>query len=162
MGLFAHDQSYEINRRRLYEFSHCNKQTSVMAGTLFHSSPSSFIKWFWAIYFLDLDKGSIWAHQLSKLIEVNWRTARLILRKLRLAMGKRDSLYQLSSAIELDDALIGGRQSGKQGLGEMGKARVVPTSESAEKTAGFITMAGASSIYHASTNAFINKHLKRG
>jgi hypothetical protein len=40
---------------------------------------------------------------------MNWRTARLILNKLRVAMSNRDSLYQLSGTIELDDALIGGR-----------------------------------------------------
>ena len=28
-------------------------------------------------------------------------------------MGHRDSLYQLSRTIELDDALVGGRQKGK-------------------------------------------------
>jgi hypothetical protein len=54
-------------------------------------------------------KGSTCALRLSKLIEMNWRTARLILKKLRVAMSNRDSLYQLSGTIELDDALIGGR-----------------------------------------------------
>jgi hypothetical protein len=36
---------------------------------------------------LSSDKGSISALRLKKLIEVNWRTARLILKKLRLALG---------------------------------------------------------------------------
>jgi hypothetical protein len=66
-------------------------------------------KWFWSIYFLGSDKGSISALRLSKLIEVNWRTARLILSKLRTAMGHRDSLYRLSGVIEIDDALVGGK-----------------------------------------------------
>jgi hypothetical protein len=85
-----------------------------MAGTLFHGRHITLVKWFWAIYFLDSDKGSISALRLSKLIEVNWRTARLILKKLRVAMGHRDSLYQLSSIIELDDALIGERQKDRK------------------------------------------------
>ncbi|EDQ00365.1 hypothetical transposase [Shewanella benthica KT99] len=67
-------------------------------------------KWFWAIYFLGSDKGSISALRLSKLIEVNWRTARLILSKLRTAMGHRDSLYRLSGLIEIDDAFVGGKE----------------------------------------------------
>ena len=36
-------------------------------------------------------------------------------------MGHRDSLYQLSGTIELDDALIGGRHKGKRGRGAGGK-----------------------------------------
>jgi hypothetical protein len=88
-----------------------------MAGTLFHDSHISLVKWFWVIYFLGSDKGSILALKLSMLIEVNWRAARLILKKLRLAKGRRDSLYQLSGTIELYDALIGGRQKGKRGRG---------------------------------------------
>ena len=67
-----------------------------MAGTFFHGRHIALVKWFWAIYFLGSDKGSISALRLSKLIEVNWRTARLILKKLRVSMGRRDSLYQLS------------------------------------------------------------------
>jgi hypothetical protein len=55
--------------------------------------------------FFCFDKESISALRLSKLIEVNWRTAILILKKLRTAMVHRDSLYQLSGTIELDDAL---------------------------------------------------------
>lgn len=74
-----------------------------------NGSHISLVKLFWAIYFLGSDKGSKSALSLSKHIVVIWRTARLILKKLGLAMGHRDGLYQLSGIIELDDALIGGR-----------------------------------------------------
>jgi Mn-dependent DtxR family transcriptional regulator len=60
-----------------------------MAGTHFHGSHIFLVKWFWAIYFIGSDKGSISALRLSKLIEVNWRTAILILKKLRLASAQR-------------------------------------------------------------------------
>ena len=112
--------SYEIKSRHLHECTQCKKQTSVTAGTLFHRNRITLVQWFWAIYFLGSDKGSISALRLSKLIEVNWRTARIILKKLRAAMGHRDSLYQLSGTIELDDALIGGRQKSKRGRGAAG------------------------------------------
>jgi len=158
----AHDQSYEISARRLYECAHCKKQTSVMAGTLFHGSHISLVKWFWAIYFLGSDKGSISALRLRKLIEVNWRTARLILKKLRVAMGHRDSLYQLSGTIELDDALIGGKQKGKRGRGAHGKTSVLIACESGEKKAGFIALEAVSSVCHLSVDEFVKKHLKRG
>ncbi len=48
-------------------------------------------------------------------------------------MGHRDSLYQLSSIIELDDALIGERQKGKRGRGANGKTNVMITCESGQQ-----------------------------
>jgi len=89
----GHDHSHFISTRQLYQCSGCQHQTSVTAGTLFHRSHLSLQKWFWAVYFVGSDKGSISAVRLSKLIDVNWRTARLVLKKLRKAMGNKDSLY---------------------------------------------------------------------
>jgi transposase-like protein len=158
----GNDHNYKIASRHLYECTQCKKQTSVTAGTLFHGSKITLIQWFWSIYFLGSDKGSISALRLSKLIEVNWRTARLILKKLRRAMGHRDSLYQLSGTIELDDALVGGRQKGKRGRGAAGKKNVLIACESKEKKAGFIAMEVVNSICHFSVNKFVKKHLKSG
>ena len=158
----GHDHSYEIRRRHLYECTQCKKQTSVTAGTLFHGSRITLIQWFWSIYFLGSDKGSISALRLSKLIEVNWRTARLVLKKLRMAMGHRDSLYRLSGTIELDDALVGGRQKGKRGRGAAGKKNVLIACESKGRKAGFIAMEVVDSICHFNVNEFVKKHLKPG
>lgn len=158
----GHGHSYEIESRRVYECAQCKKQTSVMAGTLFHRSHIPLVKWFWAIYFLGSDKGSISALRLSKLIEVNWRTARLILKKLRVAMGHRDSLYRLSGTIELDDALVGGRQKGKRGRGAGGKENVLVACESHGKRAGFIAMRMVDSVCHLSVDAFVKEHLMGG
>jgi transposase-like protein len=158
----GHDHSYEIRRRHLYECTQCKKQTSVTAGTLFHGSRITLIQWFWSIYFLGSDKGSISALRLSQLIEVNWRTARLVLKKLRMAMGHRDSLYRLSGTIELDDALVGGRQKGKRGRGAAGKKNVLIACESKGRKAGFIAMEVVDSICHFNVNECVKKHLKPG
>jgi len=100
----GHDNRIDLHCRELTEFSHCHKKTSVMSGTLFHGSHLPLLKWFWALYFICSDKGSISALRLSRLIEVNWKAARLMLTKVRAAMGHRDSLYRLSGTIELDYA----------------------------------------------------------
>jgi len=92
-----------------------------MAGTLFHGSKITLIQWFFVIYFLGSEKGSMSALRLSKFIEVNWRRARLILKKLRTAMRHRDIFSQLSGTIVLDDALVGGRQKSKRDRGATGK-----------------------------------------
>ena len=59
------------------------------------------------------DKGGISAVRLSRQIGVSWLTASRMLRKIRIAMGHRDSVYRLHDLIEIDDAFIGGRCSGK-------------------------------------------------
>ncbi|CAG21818.1 hypothetical transposase [Photobacterium profundum SS9] len=148
-----------MTTRNINEYSQCHKQTSITADTLFHGSRIPLTKWFWAIYFLGSDKGSISALILSKLIEVNWRTARLILSKLRTAMGHRDSLYRLSSVIEIDDALVGGRRKGKRGRGAEGKTPVIVAVESKGKRAGFIAMQAVDSVCHDTVNKFVAKHL---
>jgi len=100
--------------------------------------------------------------RLSKLIEVNWRTARLMLKKLRQAMAHRDSLYQLSGLIEVDDALVGGKRSGKRGRGATGKAPVLIACESKKKQAGYVAMKAVDSVSHNSVKEFVSKRIVEG
>ncbi len=154
-----HNKGFELSSRKVTECSKCHKQTSVLAGTLFHRTHLPLLKWFWSLYFIGSDKGSISALRLSKLIEVNWRTARLILRKVREAMGHRDSLYRLSGTIEIDDAFVGGKQKGKRGRGASGKTAVLVACENREKKAGFIAMKAVDSVNFTNVEQFVNKHL---
>lgn len=140
------EYAYELTTRQLYVCSQCLKQTSVTADPLFHGRRLSLTKWFWAIYFLGSDKGSISALRLSKLIDVNWRTVRLILSKLRTAMGHRDSLYRLAGVIEIDDALVGGKRKGIRGRGAAGKTPVLVTVESKGKKR-FLTLCMPSIVF---------------
>ena len=80
----------------------CNHEDSPTAGTLFHATKLSLRQWFWSIYWVSSDKGSVSALRLSKLIGVSWRTANKMLRKLRTAMGHQDSLYHLRDSQNRD------------------------------------------------------------
>ena len=113
-----------IARRRVYECVSCRRQTSVTAGTVFHSTKLPLSKWFWALYWVSTDKGGISALRLQKLVGVSWPTAFSMLRKLRRSMGERDRGYRLmNELIELDDAFVGGKRSGKRGRGGSGSHR---------------------------------------
>jgi len=158
----GHDHAHVIQTRSLHQCSACQHQTSVKAGTLFHRSHLPLRKWFWGIYFIGSDKGGISAMRLSKLIEVNWRTARLMLKKLRQAMAHRDSLYQLSGLIEVDDALVGGKRSGKRGRGATGKAPILIACESKKKQAGYVAMKAVDSVSHNSVKEFVSKRIVEG
>ena len=158
----AHDKGTELHCRQLTECDRCHKQVSITSGTLFHSSNLPLLRWFWALYFIGSDKGSISALRLSKLIEVNWRTARLILTKVRTAMGHRDSLYRLSGTIELDDAFIGGKHKGKRGRGAQGKTPVLIACENRQKKAGFIAMKAVNAVNFNNVDDFVKHHLLAG
>ncbi len=117
----SHDHAHFLPSRSAQQCAGCHHQVSVTAGTLFHSTNLPLTKWFWAICWIVSDKGDISAVRLSKLLNVSWPTARSMLRKIRTAMGHRDSLYRLSKLVEVDDALVGGKQKGKRGRGAQGK-----------------------------------------
>ena len=136
----GHEKAHRITTRGLYQCTSCRHQVSVTAGTLFHSTNLPLRKWFWAIYWVGSDKGGISALRLSKLLDVSWLTAHRMLRKLRIAMGHRDSLYRLRDWIELDDALVGGKRPGKRGRGAEGKTPVLVACERRGEGAGFLAM----------------------
>lgn len=158
----GHSHGWQLNTRPVIECSCCHKQTSITAGTLFHASKVSLPRWFWAIYWVSSDKGSVSALRLSKLIGVSWRTAHKMLRKLRTAMGHQDSLYRLHGVIELDDALIGGKRTGKRGRGAAGKTPVIVACEHNHGKPGFVALQAVASVNHATTRQFAKTHLDTG
>ena len=105
----AHDQAYVLSRHTLHQCRQCKHQTSVTAGTLFENTKLPLPKWFAAIDLMTADKGGISATRLAQMIGVTWRSAQLMLRKLRTAMGDRDQAYLPRDLVEIDDALIGGK-----------------------------------------------------
>lgn len=158
----GHDHGYAITTRHCYECSKCHYQASLTAGTLFHSTNLSLTKWFWAIYLAVSDKGGISAMRLSKQIGVSWLTASRMLRKIRIAMGHRDSLYRLHDLIEIDDAFVGGRRSGKRGRGAEGKAAMLVAVENRDQHAGFIAMQRVGAVTKESVAKFVQHHLPPG
>jgi hypothetical protein len=130
-----------------------------MSGTLFHGSHLPLLKWFWALYSIGSDKGSILALRLSKPIEVNWKTARLMLTKVRAAMGHRDSLYRLLGTIELDVAFVGSKHKGKRGCGAQGKTPVIVACENKHQKAGFIAMQAVVNVNFETVKESVSQHL---
>ncbi len=156
----GHDHGYLTEVRAHYECAQCHRQTSVTSNTLFHATKLPLTKWFWAIYWVATDKGGISALRLSKLIGVTWRSAYRILDRLRTAMGHRDSIYRLSSIIELDDALVGGKKTGKRGRGAEGKASVLIACENKEGKPGFIAMEVVTSVNKETLLNFAHRKIK--
>lgn len=156
----SHDDCYLIQNRRLYQCKHCDKQTSVTAGTMFHSTNLPLTKWFWAIYLMTSDKGGISAERLRKHLAVSWITAYRMLRKLRRVMGDRNQEYTLTGMIELDDALVGGtHRGGKRGRGAEGKTPVLVAVENQGEKAGFLAMEAVDSVNADNVKAFVEQNI---
>jgi transposase-like protein len=127
-----HEKYYYMQKRRLFECQQCAHQTSVTAGTLMHKTKLPLQTWFWAMYLVVHDKRGKSALALSDVLEVNYRTALRLLRKIREAMRAQDANYQLSGLVEMDDAYFGGRKAGTDGRGT-GKVKVAIALSTDEK-----------------------------
>ena len=155
-------KAYYIKARKVYQCSHCRHQVSITADTMFHSTNLSLVKWFWAIYLAATDKGGISALRLRKQIKVSWPTARNMLRKIRIAMGHRNSLGRLENIIEFDDTVVGGKRTGKRGRGAAGKRPVLVAVETRGEHAGFVAMKAVDTVSKETVREFLRYHVKEG
>jgi transposase-like protein len=158
----GHNHGYCVASLDRYECAQCHRQSSVLSGTLFHATKLPLTKWFWAIYWVSSDKGGISALRLAKLIGVTWRTAYRLLGKLRTAMGHRDSLYRLTDIIELDDALVGGKQPGKRGRGAQGKVSVLVACENRDGKPGYLALEATPSVNRQTLLDFAKRRIRAG
>lgn len=112
----GHTHFYKVSTRKLplYECTNCHYQSTVTVGTIFEKTRTSLKKWFLAIFLIAHDKRGISSSMLSKEIDVTYKTAWLMLHKIRKAMGDRDNNYTLGGLIELDDAFFGAPTEGKK------------------------------------------------
>ncbi len=72
--------------RHLYECIDCRYQYSVTTGTMFHNSHLSLKQWFLAIHLFCSGQKAISARDLGGRLKVNYRTARYVIRRIRLAI----------------------------------------------------------------------------
>lgn len=133
-----HDAYYYIQTRQLYECQACRHQTSVTAGTLLHKTKLPLTIWFWSFYMVAHDKRGKSALSLSQILDLNYRTALRLLRKIRAAMKERDSLYLLSGIVEMDDAYFGAPRKGKDGRGTNKAKAVIALSKDEHNHPGFL------------------------
>ena len=137
-----HDDGYRLSKPRTMQCASCKRQTSITANTIFQDSRVPLQKWFVTIYLVAHDKGGVSAARLKVLLGVNRKTAELMLRKIRTAMGTRDKNLTLAGYIELDEAFLGGRSPNKR-VGKSpfdGKVQVLVMVESENMAAGNVVM----------------------
>lgn len=107
---------YLLTKYHLYQCTDCSHQVSVTAGTVMHKTKVPLLKWFLALFLVATDKRGCSALTIQRHIKVNYKTAWLMLHKMRHAMARQDQQYLLDGLIQLDEAYFGG-PNGKQGRG---------------------------------------------
>ncbi len=95
----------EEGRTSRLQCSSCKKSFSVLVGTIFEGTKLSLIKWFSAIALIIEDKKEISAMQLSRNLDVNYRTAWSISHKIRKAMNDKN-LSAFGGVVQMDETYI--------------------------------------------------------
>lgn len=110
-GCCGHRKGWLLQTSHVYECAGCHHHTSITASTLFHNTKLPLVKWFWCIYWMSTDKGSISALRLTKLAGVSWITAHRMLRKLRLRWATRTACTGWKAPSNWTTPLPAARQS---------------------------------------------------
>ncbi|EXX85631.1 hypothetical protein BG53_07945 [Paenibacillus darwinianus] len=103
-------EAYIIRGRRLplYDCKSCRHQTSATAGTIMEGSRTPLIKWFRSM-FLFASSGGTNAVRLASDIHVTYKTAWLILHKIRHAVTNADKSLPLSGAVRVNTSTYGSK-----------------------------------------------------
>jgi len=101
----------------------CGYQFSVTAGTIFHDTHLPLTKWFLAIYLICQSKKGMSAHQLHRMLKINYRTAWYLCHRIRHAV-EQVSEPKLDGICEVDETYVGGKKIG-QGVYAGKKAKEV-------------------------------------
>lgn len=97
---------YRISTRRLplFQCAECHYQASPISGTVMEGSRTPLRKWFLALHYSTRLSPGTNAVFLSKAIGVTYKTAWLMLHKIRHAIGLRDVETQLCGFVHTDKA----------------------------------------------------------
>src|ERR687896_2654720 len=94
-------------KRNQFVCDSCDYNFSVTAGTIFHDSHLSLVKWFMAIYLMCESKKGISANQMKRTLSISYKTAWYLCHRIRAAMAVNSPL-PLEGVIEADETWIGG------------------------------------------------------
>ncbi len=126
---------YWLKNKGQWQCASCDFRTTLRSGTIMESSKLKIRTWYLAMMFMTYSKKGISASELQR--QLNYKrydTIWLLMQKIRIAMGNRDSLYNLEGMIEFDEGYFGKSTSGKvklkRGRGSQKKVNVAVMAES--------------------------------
>jgi len=120
---------HKITGRRAFACAACGDHVYPCAGTIFQDSRTPLQTWFYAIYLFIATRHGVSGKELQRTLGVTYKTAWRIGQQIRDLMTKVDGFEMLKGHVELDEAYVGGRRTGKRGRGAEGKTIVMGAKE---------------------------------
>lgn len=97
-----HNEKTQTHRRQCQS---CNRSFSVLVGTIFEASKLPLVKWFMAIALIIEAKKGISSLQLSRHLDVTYKTAWFLSHKIRKALEEKNPAL-FGGVVELDETYI--------------------------------------------------------
>ena len=146
----------------------CKNQTSVISGTVMHGTHLPLRKWFLAAYLVATHSNGISALQLQPKLGVTYKTAWLVLQKLRRAMVD-PYRTRLSGEVEIDETFVPFRKKidpvgrGGQGRSLIGQMAIIGGVEIVDiRYAGRIRLQRIPNTERETLQNFISEITERG
>ena len=140
----------------------CERQTSVVAGTVFHRTRSPLRTWFLAAWQITSQKYGTNALGLQRDLGLSYSTAWAWLHKFRRAMVRPDR-DRLNGIVEVDKSYVGGVEEGGQGRYTETKAIVAIAVEIVdERRLGRVRMQPVADVTGESLQAFLRRSVRPG
>jgi len=121
-GAFA--KFHAMSKRRAYACQQCGHHIYPCAGTIFEKSRTNLTKWFFAMYLMTSTRHGVAAKELERQLGVTYKCAWRMAHELRKLMAASDHDGPLSGHVEIDETLVGGRQS-KQDTRDKGTNKTI-------------------------------------
>lgn len=116
-----------IERHGLYKCKDCRGQFTVRMGTVFEESHIPLHKWLQAIHLMCASKKGISAHQMHRTLEITYKSAWFLCRRIREAMrsDRTNPFGSLGKIVEADETFVGMKIGFKRSRGAVHKMKVL-------------------------------------
>ena len=154
---------YRMEEGIVVRCKYCRNKHSLMSGTIFQDTHKPLSLWFRAMWWVTSQKSGTSALGLQRMLGIgSYKTAWLWLHKLRTAMARpgRDTL---KGTVEVDEAFIGGKQSGgNRGRGTENKTLVAVAVEIDGKKIGRVRFSVIADATAWNLEQFIERTVEKG
>ena len=102
---------YWIDNETRWRCKDCKQPMGLKSGTVMENSNLNYRVWLWALYLMSLTKKGFSALEMQRLIgHKRYEPIWLLMQKIRISMGNRDSAYALDGFIEMDEGFFEGQR----------------------------------------------------